>query len=87
MEDFLSGASAVAAAAIALFFLRFWRETGDRFFVLFAIAFAIFAVNRCVLAALDDEDEARTVVYVVRALAFGVIIVAIVDKNRPVSRQ
>jgi hypothetical protein len=87
MEDFLSGASAVAAAAIALFFLRFWRETGDRFFVLFAIAFAIFAVNRCVLAALDDEDEARTVVYVVRALAFGVIIVAIVDKNRPVSRH
>jgi Family of unknown function (DUF5985) len=83
MEDFLSGASAVAAAAIALFFLRFWRETGDRFFVLFAVAFAVFAVNRSVLAALDDETEARTIVYVARALAFGVIIVAIVDKNRP----
>jgi Family of unknown function (DUF5985) len=87
MEEFLSGASAVAAAAIALFFLRFWRETGDRFFALFAIAFAVFAINRTVLAALEDETEARTIVYVARALAFGVIIVAIVDKNRPRARQ
>ena len=83
MDDFLSGASAVAAAAIALFFLRFWRESGDRFFALFALAFAIFAANRIALAALDDESEARTIVYVFRALAFGLIVVAIVDKNRP----
>jgi predicted permease len=83
MDDFLSGASVVAAAAIALFFLRFWRETDDRFFALFALAFAIFAANRIALAALDDESEARTVVYLARAAAFGLIVVAIVDKNRP----
>ena len=83
MDDFLFGASAVAAAAIALFFLRFSRESGDRFFALFALAFAIFAANRVALAALDDESEARTIVYVFRALAFGLIVVAIVDKNRP----
>lgn len=83
MGDFLSGASVVAAAAIALFFLRFWRDTDDRFFLLFAIAFAIFAVNRIALSALDDESEARTVVYLARAAAFGLIVLAIVDKNRP----
>ncbi len=83
MQDFLSGASVVAAAAIALFFLRFWRESGDRFFALFALAFAIFAVNRTLLSALDDESEARTFVYVARAAAFGLIVLAIVDKNRP----
>ena len=83
MDDFLNGASFVAAAAIALFFLRFWRESDDRFFALFALAFAIFALNRIALAALDDESEARTVVYLARAVAFGLIVVAIVDKNRP----
>src|SRR5687768_8049946 len=36
MFEFLAGASFIAAAAIALFFARFWRDTGDRFFALFA---------------------------------------------------
>ena len=83
MEDFLNGGSCIAAAAIALFFVRFWRETGDRFFVLFAVAFGVFSLNRIALAALDDDSEARTVVYLARALAFGLILVAIIDKNRP----
>lgn len=84
MVEFLSGASVVAAAAIALFFLRFWRDTGDRFFAFFAAAFAIFALNRIALTALDDESEVRAIVYLARAAAFGLILVAIVDKNRPV---
>ena len=82
MFEFLAGASFLAAAAIALFFARFWRETGDRFFALFALAFAIFAANRLALTILDDESEARTVVYLVRAAAFALIVAAIVDKNR-----
>ena len=81
MTDALDGGTVVAAAAIALFFLRFHRQTGDRFFALFAVAFAIFAVNRIVLLALDDESEARTLVYVARAAGFGLIAYAIVDKN------
>jgi predicted permease len=81
--DFLSGASVLAAAAIALFFWRFWRETGDRFFVLFSLAFAVFAVNRLALVAIDSEEESRTWVYVVRLAAFLLIAAAIVDKNRP----
>lgn len=86
MTEALQGGSIVAAAAIALFFLRYHRQTGDRFFALFALAFAVFAVNRIVLLALDDESEARTVVYLVRAAGFGVIVFAIVDKNRPRAR-
>ena len=87
MTDALQGGSIVAAAAIALFFLRFHRQTGDRFFVLFAIAFAIFAVNRLVLLILDDDSEARTLAYLVRAAAFGLIVYAVVDKNRPGPRR
>ena len=86
MFEFLAGASFLAAAAIALFFARFWRDTGDRFFALFALAFAIFAVNRLGLTVLDDESEARTFIYVARAAAFGLIILAIVEKNRAPAR-
>jgi hypothetical protein len=80
--EFLDGASCLACAAVAMFFLRFWRLTGDRLLLLFGLAFAVLAVNRIGLAVLDDDGEAGTFVYVARALAFGLIVVAIVDKNR-----
>ena len=78
---FLAGAATVAAAAISLFFLGFWRDTRDRLFLLFAIAFAIFAVNRLALTIVDDE-EGETLLYLARAGAFALIIAAVVDKNR-----
>jgi hypothetical protein len=83
VSDILDGGSIVAAAAIALFFLRFHRATADRLFAFFAVAFAIFALDRILLVALPGDAEARTVVYLVRAAAFITIIAAIVDKNRP----
>jgi hypothetical protein len=83
MFEFLAGASVLASAAVALFFLRFWRDTGDRLFLIFALAFAVFAVNRVLLSALDDESEAQTAVYLARAITFGLIAVAIADKNWP----
>jgi hypothetical protein len=81
-SDFLSGATAMGCIAIALFFVRYWRLTHDRFFALFALAFAIFATNRIVLGFLDEDSEARPAVYIARLLAFLVIALAIVDKNR-----
>lgn len=81
--EFLAGASALASAAIALFFLRFWRDHGDRLFLIFAIAFAVFALNHLLLSALGDDSDARTIVYLARAVAFGLIAAAVVDKNWP----
>jgi hypothetical protein len=80
---FLAGASAMASLVIALFFLRFWRESGDRLFLIFAIAFMVFALNHVLLSALGDDSDARTIVYLARAVAFGLIAAAIVDKNWP----
>jgi hypothetical protein len=40
LDSFLWGASAAASWAIGLFFLRFWRDTRDRFFAMFATAFS-----------------------------------------------
>jgi hypothetical protein len=81
--EFLAGASALASAAIGLYFLRFWRESGDRLFLIFAIAFAVFALNHVLLSALGDESDARTIVYLARAIAFDLIVAAVIDKNWP----
>jgi hypothetical protein len=83
MFEALVGASVFASAAIALFFLRFWQQTRDRLFLIFALAFAVFAVNRVLLSALDDESEAQTIVYLARAVTFVLIALAIADKSSP----
>jgi hypothetical protein len=80
--SFLWGASALGAGAAAVFFIRFWKETRDRLFALFAVAFLAMAVNWIGLLATSAEDEARTWFYLLRLLAFVLILIAIVDKNR-----
>ena len=39
----------MASGVVALFFLRFWRETRDRLFVIFAAAFALLGITRLAL--------------------------------------
>jgi Family of unknown function (DUF5985) len=80
--DFVSGATMAASLVIALFFLRYWRQTRDRLFLGFALGFGVFAVSRLILAFLDEDDEGRIFVYGLRLLAFLLILAAIVDKNR-----
>ena len=81
MSDFLDGATMLASLGVALFFLKYWRSTGDRLFAAFAAAFGVFAVNRVLLVALEETSEYRTWVYLLRAAAFVLIALAVVDKN------
>ena len=81
MSDFLQGGTMVAAFAIAVFFLRYWKDTGDRLFAAFAASFTLFGTSRIALHAMDAESETRVWVYVLRALAFVAIIAAVIDKN------
>ena len=81
-EEFLLGVAGTGSVIIALFFLRYWRSTGDRFFALFSLAFAMFAANRILLSFLEEGSDARPGAYTIRLLAFLIIIAAIVDKNR-----
>ena len=78
----LAGGIAVAALAAGLFFLRFWRTTGDRFFLYFALAFWIEGAHRLALYQWLGQDEASPYYYLPRLVAYGLIIAAIVDKNR-----
>lgn len=79
---FLWGISAFGAAVVALFFGRFYRLSRDRLFGYFAAAFAVLAIHWTVLMALTREHNASAEVYLLRLLAFVLIIVGIVDKNR-----
>jgi hypothetical protein len=80
LNPFVLGATAMAMAVAGLLFLRMWRESRDRLYVLFAVAFWLEALSRILALGLDPQegDPAR---YVVRVLAYGMIILAIVDKN------
>lgn len=81
MNQMLLGAIAMASLIISLFFLRFWKVTGDRFFLFFATSFFIEGVNRIILG-LASSTETEPYIYFVRFLSFVIILIAIVDKNR-----
>lgn len=76
----VSGALAMGYSVAALFFLRYFAATRDRLFVLFAAAFALLAAQRLFLPFAPAG--AMPFLYLVRLLAFVLIIAAIVDKNR-----
>jgi hypothetical protein len=83
MSTLILGAIAMASLVAALFFLRFWRATRDRFFFFFAIAFFIDALDRAALGVTAGAPEHEPFFYGVRLVTYVLIIAAIVDKNRP----
>jgi hypothetical protein len=78
----VSGAIVMGYAVAGLFFLRFWRATRDRLFLILSGAFWILGIQRLVLAFTRDMVEDHTALYLVRLFAFLLILAAIVDKNR-----
>ena len=82
MNDFLLGATAAAFFVAGLFFLRFWTKTRDRLFASFAVAFWLLGLIRFGLVYTHDANESHYL-YWIRLLAYLLILVAIIDKNRP----
>jgi hypothetical protein len=84
LNQMLAGGIAVASLVAGLFFFRFWRHTGDRFFLCFALSFWLEAGNRVALGLLVHPDTERTpLFYLLRLVAYGLILFAIWHKNRP----
>jgi hypothetical protein len=79
---FLGGLLAAGYLVAALFFLRFWRDSRDRLFAMFAAAFVLLTVQRVLLALEVSLYEDAVWSYVIRLVAFLLILWAIVDKNR-----
>lgn len=79
--DFFSGAIAMGFLVCAVFFARFWARTRDPLFGVFATAFFLLALNQALSTLLGLPVEERSWLYLLRLLAFVIIIVAIVWKN------
>jgi hypothetical protein len=78
--EFITGAIAMGYLVIAGFFVSFWRRTGDGLFLAFAIAFGLLTIGSVARAAAGLEPDS-VAVYLVRLVAFLLIIAAIVRKN------
>lgn len=88
--EFLNGISLATFAASGVFFLKFWKVSRDRFFLLFSLAFCCLAFERFALFLFHDAQlpirngltESNSWVYLLRLMAFGLILSAIIDRNR-----
>lgn len=81
IEGFLIGVVATASLTAGVFFLKFWRDTRDSFFLAFAASFIIEGLNRCGLLFLQKPNEGNPWIYLVRLLSFLLILGAILKKN------
>jgi len=84
MRIYAWGLLTMASVVAALFFLRFWRETRERLFAFFSLAFLGLGATWLGLAIINHPaDEAQQeYAYVVRLVAFVILIIGIIDKNR-----
>lgn len=82
IHGFLLGIIATSSIAAGGFFLKFWRQTRDVFFLAFGAAFVIEGLNRTSFLLLERPSEGSPSIYVVRLLAFVLILAAIINKNR-----
>ncbi len=81
MDLMLLGAIAMTCFIASLFFIRFWKMTRDRFFLFFAVSFAVEGCGRVLLGLASRSDEHEPLFYLVRLISFLIILWAIADKN------
>src|SRR5437868_5406182 len=82
LHPFIQGFSAALCMTAGLLFFRFYRRTRDRLFLFFSAAFLIQSTNRFLFLLLKPDAQESTPLYLIRLLSFGLILYAIVDKNR-----
>jgi uncharacterized membrane protein HdeD (DUF308 family) len=81
LEGFLMGVIAMASLTAGVFFLKFWKNTRDPFFLAFAASFLMEGVNRTFVLFLARPNEGNPWIYIVRLLSFLLILWAILHKN------
>lgn len=78
---FINGGLATGFLVATLFFVRFWKRTGDALFTMFGFAFGILAVAQPLPMLTGATSETQAPIYLLRLLAFVLIIGAVVRKN------
>ena len=79
--SFVSGLVTMGFIVVGVWFWRFWRRTGDSLFAAFAGAFVLLALNQGLAQLFELGREETGWVWLLRLLAFLLIIAAIVRKN------
>ncbi len=87
LQQIVWGALTMASLVAGLFFFRFWQLSRDRLFLMMGIAFWVLSLNWLGLALFYWIEESRHHVYLLRLLAFALIIAGVVDKNRRARRE
>jgi hypothetical protein len=72
----------MGAYASGLFFLRFWRDSRDSLYAFFGGAFFLFGVSWTLLALIAPAEDTRPYIYGLRLVAFVLIILGALFKNR-----
>jgi hypothetical protein len=81
LTHILLGAVIMGDVIAALFFVRFWNLTGDRFFLFFAASFIAIAVSRVVVDENLPPIGYDPFGYIIRILSYLFIIAGILYKN------
>jgi uncharacterized membrane protein HdeD (DUF308 family) len=80
-EGFLLGIIVTCSIVAAGFFWKFYRQTRDILFLAFAAAFFIEGINRISFLYVETPNEGSPAIYIVRLVAFLLILAAIIRKN------
>ena len=80
-DGILIGVVVTSSLVIGLFFLKYWKQTGDLFFLLFACSFLIQGAHRLLQGTIMSWNEGEPYAYLIRLFAYGLIILAILGKN------
>lgn len=80
-EIFLSGMVTMGLLIAGLFFFRFWSRTRDRLFAIFGVAFVLIAINEVFTPPSGINPNPIYYAYLLRVIAFLLLIVGIVAKN------
>jgi len=81
MNALAPGAIVMGYALASLFFLKFWQRTRDGLFLAFSAAFLLMAATPCLTALLQIPKEEQSPFYLLRLMAYLLIIGAITAKS------
>jgi hypothetical protein len=81
VSNFFGGVIALGYVAIATFFLKFHIRTRDLLFLAFSAAFGLLALLSALVTLMKIPQEEQSPFFLLKLVAFLLIIVAIVSKN------
>lgn len=82
LVDFTSGAIAMGYLVVSLWFFCSWRRSRVSLIGLFGVAFLLLAIERVALVLAGASNEFSSFFYLIRLVAFLIIIASIVMHNR-----